>query len=176
MSRTGADESVLVGRFNGPWGVQGWVRVYSYTRPAIEIFNYQPWLRGESGETLSVSQWQQAGQRLVARIEGIETPEQAAALAHDEIRVPRTSLPEPEAGEYYWHDLIGLEVVNLQDHVYGRVARLLETGAHDVLEIVADDRDHPVLIPFVQDEFVVRVDLEAGRMTVDWPLTWVESP
>lgn len=176
MTRAGADESVLVGRFNGPWGVQGGVRVYSYTRPATEIFNYQPWFRGEHGESLTVSQWQQSGQRLVAHIEGIDTPEQAAALGHDDIRVPRTALPEPEPGEYYWHDLIGLEVINLQDHVYGRVTRLLETGAHDVLEIASEERAGPVLIPFVQDTFVKRIDLDAGRMVVDWPLDWIENP
>lgn len=175
MTRTGADESVLVGRFNGPWGVQGWVRVYSYTRPATEIFNYQPWFQGEHGESLTVNQWRQSGQRLVAQIEGIDTPERAAALDHDDIRVPRTALPEPGPDEYYWHDLVELEVVNLQDHVYGRVTRLLETGAHDVLEVVSAERDDPVLIPFVQDTFVKRVDFEAGRIVVDWPLDWIES-
>ncbi|MFW5927145.1 MAG: ribosome maturation factor RimM [Wenzhouxiangella sp.] len=176
MTRHGAEESVLVGRFNGPWGVQGWVRVYSYTRPATEIFNYRPWLRGSDGESLSVSQWRQSGQRLVARIEGIDTPEQAAALDRDEIRVPRSSLPETGEGEYYWHDLVGLEVINLQDHHYGRVARLIETGTHDVLEVADEGREDPVLIPFVPDTFIRHVDLEAGRIVVDWPLDWVESP
>ncbi|NEZ03450.1 16S rRNA processing protein RimM [Wenzhouxiangella sp. XN201] len=166
-----ADESVLVGRFNGPWGVQGWVRIWSDTRPPVAIFDYQPWLIGD-GQSIEVEQWHRSGPRLVAKLRDVDTPEQAAALGKTDIRVARSALPEPEADEYYWHDLIGLEVVNLEGHVYGHVARMLETGAHDVMEI---DGDSPVLIPFVSGEFVREVDLTEGRITVDWPLEWTES-
>lgn len=166
-------ESVVVGRFNGTWGLRGWVKVFSDTRPPIAIFDYQPWRLGEDGEVLEIERWQQSGPRLVVKLRGIDTPEQAASLAHSLISVPRSALPATEPGEYYWHDLIGLEVVNLEDHVYGRVARLQETGAHDVLEVRGDEG--VVLIPFVTGEFVHEVDLEAGRITVDWPLEWLES-
>ncbi|WP_376689963.1 ribosome maturation factor RimM [Wenzhouxiangella sp. EGI_FJ10409] len=167
------DESVVVGRFNGPWGVRGWVKVWSETRPPVAIFDYQPWLVGERGDPLGIEQWQQAGPRLVVKLRGVDTPEAAAALGRETIRVARSSLPEPESGEYYWHDLIGLEVVNLQGHVYGRVERMQETGAHDVLEIRGEEGG-TVLIPFVTGEFVQDVDLAGGRITVDWPLEWTE--
>ncbi|MEE4302735.1 MAG: ribosome maturation factor RimM [Wenzhouxiangella sp.] len=170
MSRS--DESVVVGRFNGPWGVRGWVKIWSETRPPVAIFDYQPWLVGERGESLEIEQWQQSGPRLVAKLRGVDTPEQAEALGRQVIRVSRSALPEPEPGEYYWHDLIGLEVFNLQDHHYGRVEKMQETGAHDVLEIRGPDGT--VLIPFVTGEFVREVDLEAGRITVDWPVEWTE--
>lgn len=172
MNAAGADESVIVGRFNSPWGVQGWVRVYSHTRPATTIFDYRPWLVGEHGEEVVVEDWQKAGPRLVARLRGIDSPEAAAALTHLDIRVPRASLPKAEAGSYYWHDLVGLEVVNLEGHVHGHVKSLLETGAHDVLEIVGKSPP-PVLIPFVIDEFIREVDFASGRILVDWPLEWV---
>lgn len=168
-----ADESVVVGRFNGPWGVRGWVKVWSETRPPAAIFDYQPWLIGERGESLEIEQCQQSGPRLVVKLRGVDTPEQAAALGRETIRVARSTLPEPEPGEYYWHDLIGLEVVNLEGQVYGRVDRMQETGAHDVLEIRGEHGT--VLIPFVTGEFVREVDLAAGRITVDWPLDWIES-
>lgn len=167
-----ADESVVVGRFNGPWGVRGWVKIWSETRPPSAIFEYQPWLVGERGESLEIEHWQQSGPRLVAKLQGVDTPEQAAALGRETIRVARSSLPETEPGEYYWHDLIGLEVINLEGHRYGRVAKLQETGAHDVLEVHGEGGE--VLIPFVTGEFVRKVDLEAGRITVDWPLEWTE--
>lgn len=169
----GLGESVVVGRFNGAWGVNGWVKVWSDTRPAIAIFDYQPWLVGERGETLEIEQWRQSGSRLVVKLSGVDTPEQAESLGRSLIRVPRASLPEPEAGEYYWHDLIGLAVVNLEGHEYGRVARMLETGAHDVMEI--EGVSGRVLIPFVAGDFVHQVDLEAGRITVDWPLDWTRE-
>lgn len=167
-----SDESVVVGRFNGPWGVQGWVKVWSETRPPAAIFDYRPWLIGERGDPLEIDDCQQSGPRLVVKLHGIDTPEQAAALGRDTIRVARSSLPETAPGEYYWHDLIGLEVVNLQGHVYGRVDRMQETGAHDVLDIRGEGGT--VLIPFVTGEFVQEVDLATGRITVDWPLDWIE--
>jgi 16S rRNA processing protein RimM len=166
-------ESVVVGRFNGAWGVRGWVKVFSDTRPPTAIFDYQPWHLGEGGEALEIERWQQSGPRLVVKLRGVDTPEQADALAHTLISVPRSALPATEPGEYYWHDLIGLEVVNLEGHVYGCVTRMQETGAHDVLEIQGSDG--VVLIPFVTDEFVRDVDLEAGRITVDWPVEWLEA-
>lgn len=168
-----ADESVVLGRFNGPWGVRGWVKVWSDTRPPTAIFDYQPWHCGEHGNSLQIDRWQQSGPRLVVKLHGIDTPEQAAALGRQVIRVARSALPEPAPGEYYWHDLVGLEVVNLQGHRYGRVAAMQETGAHDVLEV--RDEGEAVLIPFVVDQFVREVDLAAGRITVDWPLDWVVS-
>jgi len=168
-----SDESVVVGRFNGPWGVRGWVKVWSETRPPAAIFDYQPWLIGERGESVDIEQCQQSGPRLLVKLHGVDTPEQAAALGRETIRVARSTLPEPEPGEYYWHDLIGLEVVNLEGHVYGSVVRMQETGAHDVLEVHGDDGN--VLIPFVSGEFVHDVDLDGGRITVDWPLDWIES-
>ncbi|HSH27516.1 MAG TPA: ribosome maturation factor RimM, partial [Wenzhouxiangella sp.] len=116
-----AGESVVIGRFNGPWGVRGWVKVWSDTQPPTAIFDYQPWRIGEHGDSLSIDRWQQAGPRLVVKLDGIDTPEQAAALGRQVIRVARSALPEPEPGEYYWHDLVGLEVINLQGHHYGRV-------------------------------------------------------
>lgn len=172
MNSPGPSESVVVGHFNGPWGVQGWVRVYSHTRPPATIFDYHPWRVGE--EEVVVEDWRKVGPRLVARLRGVDTPEAAAALGRSEIRVPRSCLPDSESGHYYWHDLIGLEVVNLDDHCYGRVAALLETGAHDVLDVRGDSHGQ-VLIPFVIDEFVRRVDLGARRIVVDWPLEWLED-
>ncbi len=165
-------ESVLVGRFNGPWGVQGWVKVYSYTRPPTSIFDYRPWHRGEHGQSLEIESWQQAGRRLLVKLHGIDTPEQAAALGLAEIFVPRSSLPAAEPGSYYWHDLIGLQVVNLEGHGYGRVDRMLETGANDVMEVA--DGERRTLIPFVIDTFVHAVDIDAGQITVDWPVEWTE--
>lgn len=167
-----ADESVVIGRFNGSWGVRGWVKIWSDTAPPTAIFDYQPWRIGEHGDSLQIDHWQQAGPRLVAKLRGIDTPEQADALGRQIIRVARSSLPEPEPGEYYWHDLVGLEAINLQGHRYGRVRAVQETGAHDVLEIRG--QEGTVLIPFVVDEFVRTVDLDAGRITVDWPLEWTD--
>jgi 16S rRNA processing protein RimM len=174
MSAPDTAETVLVGRINGVWGTQGWVKVFSYTQPVTAIFDYKPWLLGQSGAEIIVEQWRQQGPRLVARLRGISDPEQAAGLIETDLFIPRAVLPKPEPGQFYWSDLIGLTVVNLEGHEYGRVRGMIETGANDVLEVVSSQGES-VLIPYVRDIFVHQVDLEAGRILVDWPLAWLET-
>lgn len=82
-----------------------------------------------------------------------------------EIGVRRDQLPATAPDEYYWNDLLGLEVMNLQGEPLGRVDHLIETGANDVL-VVRGERER--LIPFVLNQVVMRVDLKAGEIEVDW--------
>lgn len=173
MTAEVAGETVVVGRVLGAWGVQGWIRVYSWTDPPEALFGYRPWLLGEQLQPLEILEWRRSGQRLVARLPEVETPERAAQLSDLLIRVPRSLLPAPEPGSYYWHDLVGLTVVNLDDYHWGSVTRMLPTGAHDVMEIGGGARGS-VLIPFVQPDVVRAVDLQAGRITVDWPEEWAD--
>ncbi len=173
MTAMVVEDTVVVGRVLGPWGVQGWVQVYSWTDPPSALFLYRPWLLGEPQQAVAILEWRQSGKRLLARLPEIKTPEQAAALSDRLIRVSRSLLPPAAPGSYYWHDLIGLEVVNLESHSWGRVTRMLPTGAHDVMEI-AGGAHGTVLIPFVQPEVVRSVDLPGGRVTVAWPLEWVD--
>src|SRR5690625_7727782 len=109
---------------------------------------------------------------MVAKAQRRKTPNKAATLGRTIIRVARTSLPNTEPGEYYEHDLVGLEVVNRQNHSFGQISKMHETGAHDVMEV--EGADGTVLIPFVTERFVVSIDLEARLVTVDWPSEWAE--
>lgn len=102
---------------------------------------------------------------MIARLEACEDRDQAVALMNCEIGVRRDQLPATRPGEYYWNDLLGLDVVTLQNEVLGKVDHLLETGANDVL-VVMGDRER--LIPFVLNDIVMHVDLEAGVIRVDW--------
>ena len=81
--------------------------------------------------------------------------------------VPRSALPEPGAGEFYWSDLVGLAVVNRVAEKLGRVSKVLETGAHPVLHVESED-GVVRLIPVVA-AYVDAIDPAAGRIMVDWP-------
>lgn len=166
-------DRVRVGRILGPWGVSGWVRVYSETDPPESLFEYQPWLAGPEGRPLHVAEWQRTGRRLVARLAEIADRTDAEALAAADLFIPRAQLPDTGPGQYYWHDLEGLEVVNTDGHRFGRVRSMLDAGAHDVLVIAPPDGGHDVLIPFVPERFVLAVDLAAGCIRVDWEADWV---
>ncbi len=152
-----------------PRGVHGWVKVFSHTRPRENIFHYSPWFLRRAGveKQVSLSQGKCQGKLLLAKLDGIDSREQALSLSGADLLIDRSQLPEPESDEYYWTDLLGLTVSNTRQEVLGFVDGLLETGANDVL-IVKGDREH--LIPFVQGVHVLSVDLEQGLIQVDWDM------
>ncbi len=179
---------VVVGRIQGPYGIKGWVHVASFTDPKENIRSYSPWRLGRQPDT---ADWRAAEvenirphkQGYVAKLRGIDDRNGADAAKGLLIGVPEASLPKPDSGEYYWRDLIGAEVLNADGAILGRVASLIETGAHDVLVIEATDgsadradntsdtSDTPevddILIPF-HPNYVLGVDQTARQIRVDW--------
>jgi len=129
------------------------------------ILGYEPWLLGDEKSRFEIIDGRKQGKGLVALLTGCEDRDQAARLVGQQICVGRDVLPPADDGEYYWSDLEGLEVHTTGGEVLGRVQRLMETGANDVL-VISGDREH--LVPFVQGQYVVRVDLAAGLIEVDW--------
>jgi 16S rRNA processing protein RimM len=158
-------QTVELGFISAVHGIKGWVKVHSWTRPMEAILDYQPWLLGEDGKSVKIVDGRKQGKGLAALLPGFENREQAVALVGQKIFVGRDQMPPTEEDEYYWSDLEGLEVHTIQGEVLGRVDRLMETGANDVL-VVRGDRDR--LIPFIQGQYVKRVDLEAELIEVDW--------
>ena len=104
---------------------------------------------------------------IVVQLEGCDDRDRAATLVKTQIAITRDQLPEPAAGEYYWQDLKGLQVVTLDEVNLGKVTNLMETGANDVLVVKAED-GRERLIPFIREDVVTHIDLETGTMTVDW--------
>ncbi|MDR3386413.1 MAG: ribosome maturation factor RimM [Rudaea sp.] len=163
-----ADRLLVVGKIVGLSGIQGWVKLESYTAPRMRIFAYQPWLlhNGAGEREVSGAHGREQGKGMVAALPGIADRDAAAALVGVEIRVWRSALPKSKRGEYYWTDLEGLQVVTVAGVVLGRVSHLFSTGANDVMAVRDDSRER--LIPFIQKQFVHEVDLDGGRITVDW--------
>lgn len=158
---------ITVGHISGVYGVHGWVKVFSHTEPRENILGYSPWhiRRAERWEPIALLDGRRQGKGVIARLEGCADREHARALIGAEIAVEREQFDETAPGEYYWADLVGLEVVTRDGVTLGRVDHLIETGANDVL-VVAGERER--LIPFVPDRYIVEVDVEGGRMVVDW--------
>lgn len=155
-----------MGRIVAPFGVKGWAKIQPFTSEPGALADFPSWwLHLPSGwKEAAVDEAKVHGQTVVARLEGFDTPEQVARLGKVDVAVPRDSLPPAEAGEYYWADLIGMDVVNGAGERLGVVESLLDNGAQSVL-VVRGDRER--LIPFVE-QFVTRVDPEGRRIEVDW--------
>lgn len=154
-----------MGRIWGLYGVRGWVKVFSETEPRANLLTYQPWYLGTECRPWRLAAGKPYNKGLIARLEGCEDRDQAAALVGLEIRIRRDQLPRLEADEFYWADLIGLSVETLEGIPLGRVNRVFATAANDVL-VVKGDRER--LVPFVRDQIVTDVNPGRGRIRVDW--------
>lgn len=169
-----------VGRIGAPYGVRGWLKVQSFTAPPEQLIHYQPWYLRQRGGLMPVTlvdhKWHSGN--LVVALEGVDDRDQAKALGQLEIAVAVTQFPPLPAGEYYWHQLQGLAVTShYQGQLFplGKVVRLLETGANDVLVVKGNSRDperpsidnRERLIPYLPDQVILNIDLAAG-ITVDW--------
>jgi 16S rRNA processing protein RimM len=127
---------------------------------------YQPWALLHLGAEREVvgAKGRMSAKGLTVKLHGIDDRDAAQALAGAEVWVPRSRLPAPSPGEHYWVDLEGLEVVNREGVVLGRVSHLFETAANQVL-VVGGERER--LIPYL-DDYVLGVDFDAKRVDVDW--------
>lgn len=125
-----------------------------------------------SWQAVELESWRYHNNDLIVKFKGTEDREVAQLLTNAEIGVDLSVLPELEEGDYYWHDLIGCTVVNLDDYIMGSVTEMMETGSNDVLVVRANSKDafgkQERLIPFLYEQVVKRVDLATKTITVDW--------
>jgi 16S rRNA processing protein RimM len=160
------DETICVGHIIGAQGVKGWVKVFSKTSPRENILSYSPWKikTGDEIKTVEASGRLQ-GKNVVVKLAGVEDRDQAIELVGSKIFILAEQLPKLNEGDYYWSDLIGLDVESLQAEPLGTIKMMMETGANDVM-VLQGDRER--LIPFVMDDVVKLIDLINNRVVVDW--------
>lgn len=160
------DGLVQFGRISGLFGVQGWLKIFSHARPREAIVDFSPWWVCRDGDwrEYAVEDGRAHGKGVVVKLAGVDDRDKASELIGGEIAIPLAQLPPLAKGEYYWAQLVGLEVVTLAGQRLGTVDHLFETGANDVL-VVRNGKEH--WLP-VTPEVIRAVDLDAGRVRVDW--------
>jgi 16S rRNA processing protein RimM len=187
-------DAIEVARIGEAWGVKGWFRVVPFASDPQAIFSSRRWFirpplelkssplaktREAYPELLRITDSKTHGDGAVAQAQGIETRGDAEALRGARVFVGRSSFPTENVDEYYWVDLIGLQVINRKGEVLGSVLGLIDTGPQSVLRVgqavqtdagavsAAQER----LIPFVA-AYVDNVSLEQRRILVDWELDY----
>lgn len=167
--------AILIGHVQGAFGIKGWLKIHSYCRPKEQILEYASWhlhvFRDEKAYRLDEGRLH--GNGIVAHLSGVDTRTGAEALKHAQIWVPAADLPELPSGEYYWYQLIGLDVVTETGRRLGKIQRLMETGAHDVMVIENQEGGGEILIPYVRDTVVKSVDPGRKLVTVDWQAEFI---
>lgn len=159
---------VVMGRVVAAQGLQGWVKVQAFTEYLDSLLDYDTWYLGDDKypwREFKVQECNVHTKVLVARLEGITDRTAAEKCKGLLVAVPRSSLPAQAENEYYWSDLIGMKVVNLQGEELGLVESLIETGANDVLCVRNESGE--ILIPFLA-QVVQQVSLDEKLIRVDW--------
>jgi 16S rRNA processing protein RimM len=174
---------VVMGRIVAPYGIFGWLKVQTSTESIDSLFDYPDWWLGREDNStqpgIENSPWQKYSvetakvhnDTLLVKLKGVNDRDAALALKSKHVAVPREEFPEAEEGEYYWSDLIGLNVTNQQGVILGLVSDVFETGANDVI-VIKDPKDGKErLLPFV-DQTILDVNIADKTILVDWPIEW----
>lgn len=170
------ENRIQIGQLRSPYGLNGWLWVYSNTAPLSNMFDYLPWyIKTKAGwQTVDVKRWKTQGKGLVVALKGVSDRTAAEQLVGAEIWIAKSQLPQAGIDEYYWSDLKGLTVMALQEDEQevnlGKIHELFETGANEVMVVHAtaesvDSEER--MIPWHHD-VVQRVDLETGHIYVLW--------
>lgn len=187
------DDAIEVGRIGEPWGLKGWVKVQPFAADPQALFSSRTWfllpsekaspLRPATGtpaipSRLKIAQIKDHGDVIVALAQEAPDRNAAEALRGARVFIGRTSFPKPDPDEFYWVDLIGLDVVNREGQRLGTVAGLIDTGPHSVLRVApavlpegVSAQEAERLIPFV-GAYVDAVSIEKKLITVDWGLDY----
>lgn len=164
---TDEKDQVIVGRFGRPHGLKGYISVYSFTHPVSNILTYSDWnvmFRGNR-VLLKPLSFEQHARFFVALIEGYQDRDLASQLTNLDIFIRADQFPPLHSGEFYWHELVGMTVVNTQGVTLGTVTEMLETGSNDVLVVTGDTR---CLIPYRPGVVVISVCQDKRQIIVDW--------
>jgi 16S rRNA processing protein RimM len=167
MTKHDGQKMIVVGSLGTAHGVNGWMKITSFTNPDTNILNYNPWYFKTQGRysPITVIDKRIQGPYLIAKLTGCDDREIAKTWTGREISVPRSALPPCGDNEFYWTDLEGLSVFDIQGKLLGKLDTLMATGSNDVMLVSGEET---LQIPFIMQDIVKNVNLEQGTITVDW--------
>lgn len=160
---------IVVGRFGRPHGIKGFVTVVSFTDPRDNVMRYTEWHAKikNQWQPITLIQHEVNQKHILVQVEGYNDRELVAQLTNTDIAVRREQLPALPPGEYYWHELVGMRVINPEGLLYGTVTDILSTGANDVLVVVGERRH---LIPYLLGTCILGIDDSERTITADWDM------
>ncbi len=167
-----ASDTIVIGKIGAPYGVKGWVKITTYTDEIEGVFSYSPWLLGDGDKQVTIDSWRTHNKGVVAKIIGVETRDDAESIKNLDISIKAEQLPQLTDDEYYWRDLVGMQVITESGYNLGTVKELFETGSNDVMLIRANPNDafgqKERMVPFLHDQVIKQVDMQARTIKVDW--------
>ena len=168
------DKKFTLGKIGAVYGVKGWLKVHSFTDETEAILDYFPWSLklGNKTQSVEITDWRKHNKGLIIKVAGIDDRDIAQKMVGSEILGDLALLPDLPEGEFYWRDLINMNVVTTNGYDLGSVSELMETGANDVLVVKANRNDgfgkKERLIPYILEQVIISVDAQNKQICVDW--------
>ena len=161
---------VCVGAIAGVHGLKGEVKIKSFTADPHCVAAYGPVCTENEKYVFHLTIKSIAKGMLIARLDGIEDRTSAEKLKGERLYVPRSALPEPESGEFYQSDLVGLSAETNFGEKIGAIKAIYNFGASDIIEIAlkTGEQEEEMMIPFT-NEIVPEVDIKGGRVVINLP-------
>ncbi|WP_428086445.1 ribosome maturation factor RimM [Candidatus Thioglobus sp.] len=175
MSQNANNQRLLIGQINGLFGIQGWVKIFSHTHPRKNILAYQPWHIELNGvwTTLEIVKGRIQGKTIVAQLKDVNDCEVAKNYIGTQLYIEKSQRAKLPKGEYYWDELTGLEVINKEGIVLGKITSMVDTGSNSVMVINGkkesssskDNKEH--WVPYIKP-FLIAIDMDKRQILVDW--------
>lgn len=169
-----ASDTLVIAKIGAPYGVKGWFKVTTYTDEPENVFSYSPWLISQTSGSQSylVEKWRWHNSGLIVKLQDVDSRDAADSLKNLEVGVTTEQLPPLQEDDFYWRELIGMQVTTEQGYNLGTVSDMFETGANDVLIVKANVNDafgqKQRMIPYLYGQVIKSVDKQAQMIEVDW--------
>jgi len=161
------EEKIVMGKILGPHGIKGWIKIHPFTEKKDSLIDHKILMASKDEklwQSFEVESMDVGDKFILAKFKGVDDRNAAEKLNKFFIGLDKSSLPKLDENNYYWHELIGLDVKNNEGMHFGKVDSLIETGANDVL-VVLGDKEY--LIPYIK-QVILEVNLETNMIRVDW--------
>jgi len=161
------EEKIVMGKILGPHGIKGWIKIHPFTEKKDSLIDHKILMASKDEklwQSFEVECMDVGDKFILAKFKGVDDRNAAEKLNKFFISLDKSSLPKLDENNYYWHELIGLDVKNNEGMHFGKVDSLIETGANDVL-VVLGDKEY--LIPYIK-QVILEVNLETNMIRVDW--------
>lgn len=160
------DEYILVAKIGKPVGLKGWAKVNSFTRPEENLKKYKKFYLGNQKKIIQQEFVKKSGKTLILKFKDFNSIEEIEMLKNTDLFINALDLPKLKKNEFYWKDLIGMEVVSTQGDLFGKVIEMIEAGSRDVMRIKDKNHKKSILIPFEFGVFVEEV--KNNQILVNW--------
>ncbi|QCI20149.1 ribosome maturation factor RimM [Buchnera aphidicola (Brevicoryne brassicae)] len=163
---------ILIGKVGKPYGILGWITIFSFSEKKEKIFNYLPWFffKEKKWIKINLDNWKKHKKNFIVKIKGVSDRTEATMLTNSNILINSHQLPILKKNEYYWFEIISFNVFNTNQEYLGQVIDLMRTKNNDILIIKNELKNYKkkILIPFIDKEIINKIDVYNKIIIVQW--------